>query len=81
MCIHIQRIKEVLNMAQTEAQLRASKKYHEKLDNIQVRVPGGEKEVISNHAANMGESLNGFVRRAINETIERDRAKAAAKSE
>ena len=73
---HMQCIREVLNMAQTEAQLRASKKYHEKLDNIQIRVPGGEKEIISKHAANMGESLNGFVRRAINETMERDRLKS-----
>ena len=30
-------------MKQTEAQLRASKKYHEKLENIQLRVPKGEK--------------------------------------
>ena len=59
-------------MAQTEAQLRASRKYHKKLDNIQVRVPAGEKENISNHAASQGESLNGFVRRAIAETMERD---------
>ena len=59
-------------MAQTEAQLRASKKYHEKLDNIQVRVPLGEKAVIANHAASQGESLNAFVRRAITETMERD---------
>ena len=62
-------------MAQTEAQLRASKKYHEKLDNIQVRVPLGEKVVIANHAASQGESLNAFVRRAITETIERDNEK------
>ena len=65
-------------MPQTEAQLRASKKYHEKFDNLQIRVPSGEKEVISDHAANMGESLNSFVRRAITETIERDNAKTSA---
>lgn len=59
-------------MAQTEAQLRASKKYHEKFDNIQIRVPAGEKEAIANHAAENGESLNGFVRRAILETMDRD---------
>ena len=34
-------------MKQTEAQLRASKKYHEKLENIQLRVPKGEKEKIT----------------------------------
>ena len=69
-------------MPQTEAQLRASKKYHEKFDNLQIRVPCGEKEIISDHAANMGESLNSFVRRAINEAIERDNAKSStAKAE
>ena len=62
-------------MAQTEAQLRASKKYHEKFDNLQIRVPGGEKEMISHHAAGMGESLNSFVRRAISETMKRDQQK------
>ena len=60
-------------MAQTEAQLRASKKYHEKFDNIQIRVPAGEKEVIANYAAEKGESLNSFVRRAILETMDRDK--------
>lgn len=59
-------------MAQTEAQLRASKKYHEKFDNVQIRVPVGEKEVIAKHAAKKGESLNSFVRRAIIETMDRD---------
>lgn len=63
-------------MGQTEAQLRASKKYHQKLDNIQVRVPQGEKAAIADHAAARGESLNGFVRRAISETMERDNSEA-----
>ena len=34
-------------MKQTEAQLRASKKYHEKFENIHLRVPKGEKEKIT----------------------------------
>lgn len=61
-------------MAQTEAQLRASKKYHQKFDNLQIRVPQGEKEHIAQHAAERNESLNTFVRRAISETMERDTA-------
>lgn len=69
MCIHIKRGAE---MKQTEAQLRATKKYHEKLDNIQIRVPKGEKEKISAHAAAQGESLNAFVVRAIKEAMERE---------
>lgn len=59
-------------MAQTEAQLRASKKYHEKFDKLQIRVTPEEKNASETHAKSMGESLNAFVRRAISETIERD---------
>ena len=62
-------------MKQTEAQLRASKKYHEKLENIQLRVPKGEKEKITEHARVQGESTNAFIDRAVNETIERDKQK------
>lgn len=60
-------------MAQTEAQLRASKKYHEKFDDLRIRVPTGEKAVIDQHAQSMGESTNAFVRRAIAEAMTRDR--------
>jgi len=59
-------------MARTEAQLRASRKYHQKFDNVQIRVPMGQKATIIAHAAANGESLNGFVRRAIWEAMERD---------
>lgn len=59
-------------MAQTQAQLRASKKYHEKFDDLRIRVPSGEKVLIDAHAESMGESTNAFVRRAITETMERD---------
>ena len=61
-------------MAASEAQLRANRKYLKKQDNIQLRVPAGEKELIAKHAAENGESLNSFVRRAISETIVRDKA-------
>ena len=60
-------------MAQTEAQLRASKKYHDKFDDIKVRVPRGERQVWQDYAASKGESLNSFVRRAVIETMERDK--------
>lgn len=62
-------------MVASEARLKANKKYHEKFDNLQIRVPNGEKEFIANHASTMGESLNSFVRRAISEAIERDQKK------
>lgn len=61
-------------MAQTEAQLKASKKYHqEKLEEIKFRVPKGNKTRIQAHAKSQNESTNSFIFRAINETIERDK--------
>jgi len=59
-------------MAQTDAQLRATKKYHDKFDDIKVRVPKGERQVWQDYASSLGESLNGFIRRAVTETMERD---------
>ena len=43
-------------------------------DEIKVRVPKGEKDLIQAHAEAHGESTNGFINRAISETIERDKA-------
>ena len=60
-------------MAQTGAQLRASKKYHDKFDDIKLRVPKGERQILQDHAASQGESLNNFLRRAAPETMERDK--------
>ena len=60
-------------MATSEAQLKASKKYiSEKLDEIRLRVPKGEREVLKKHAEMMGESLNGFLYRAAQETMDND---------
>ena len=47
-------------------------KYMGKLDEFKVRAPKGEKERIKAHAAERGESVNGFILRAIAETIARD---------
>ncbi len=41
-------------------------------DEIKVRVPKGRKAELQAHAEERGESLNRFVTRAIDETIERD---------
>ncbi len=59
-------------MALTESQKKAYKTYHEKLDEIKVRVPKGQRQIISDHAAKNGESLNAFIRRAIDETMARE---------
>lgn len=60
-------------MPQSDAQLRAAKKYHQKLDEVKLRVPKGERQVLQDHAQSQGESLNTFLYRAVTETMERDR--------
>ena len=42
-------------------------------DRINLTVPKGKKEVIKAHADTMGESVNAFINRAINEAIENDK--------
>ena len=44
----------------------------EKLDRVNLTMPKGQKETIKAHAEAQGESLNAFINRAINETMERD---------
>lgn len=44
-------------------------------DRINLTVPKGKKELIQAQAQKSGESVNAFINRAIDETIERDRAK------
>jgi len=61
---------------QTEARRKASAKYlKETVEDIRIRVPKGRKEALQAHAAQREESLNGFVNRAIDEAVERDRDK------
>ena len=61
----------------TDAQKKATLKYiANNLDEIKVRVPKGEKETIKAHAEEYDNgSVNGFIQRAIAETMERDKAK------
>lgn len=44
-------------------------------DRINLTVPKGAKDTLKAHADLMGESVNGFIGRAIAETIERDKQK------
>lgn len=55
------------------AQRKATDKYLEKFDEIRIRIPKGQKDTVKAHAEGRGESVNGFIGRAISETIERDR--------
>lgn len=61
-------------MSVSDAQKKASAKYLGKLDEIRIRMPKGQKDTIQAHAAASGESVNGFINRAIGETMERDKA-------
>jgi hypothetical protein len=61
----------------TEARKRANQKWNEfnmkdRYDRISLLVAKGEKSIIQSHAAARRESLNGFIGRAINETMKRD---------
>ena len=58
---------------QTDARRKASAKYlKESVEDVRIRVPKGQKAVIKNPAAQQGESMNAFVIRAIDETMQRD---------
>ena len=60
-------------MPRTEAMDRAIRKYdQEKVDRVVFRVPKGTKEQIQAHAEKQGESLAGFLNRAVRETMARD---------
>lgn len=56
----------------TKAHLEGNKRYLETLDEIKIRVKKGRKDEIKAHAESKGESLNGFINRAIDEAVERD---------
>lgn len=60
-------------MAVSKAQQKAVAKYMaENYDEIKVRVPKGKKDKIKAHAEKHGESLNGFVNRAVDEAMSKD---------
>lgn len=44
----------------------------ENVDRVNLTLPKGQKETIKSHAQARGESVNGFIKRAIDEAIERD---------
>ena len=60
-------------MATSKAAQRAINKYmKENYDRINLTMPMGKKEIVQAHAESKGESVNAFINRAIDETIERD---------
>jgi len=57
----------------SEARKRANRKYNEKAyDRIALTVKKGEKDRLKAHAEQQGETLNGFINRAIDEAVKRD---------
>lgn len=45
----------------------------ENVDRVNLTMPKGKKDIIKEHAESKGESVNGFINRAINETMEREK--------
>ena len=55
------------------AATRAKNKWQkENIDRINLTMPKGRKETIQAHAGARGESVNGFINRAIDQTMEQD---------
>lgn len=60
---------ECMGKASTKAQNKYIAKAY---DRINLTVEKGKKDAIKAHAESKGESVNGFINRAINETMERE---------
>ncbi len=62
-------------MATSKAQQKAVNKYMAaNYDRINLTVLKGRKDIIKAHADSKGESVNAFINRAIDETMERETA-------
>ena len=66
-------------MAVSKAQQKAVTKYvKNKYDRFGLTMPKGKLDTIKAHAEARGQSVNGFINRAIEETMERDKAAPGA---
>lgn len=60
----------------SEAMRKAIDKYNrEKVDELKIRVPKGKKQAIEDVAKSQGESINGYVKKAIRGQIKADTGK------
>lgn len=59
----------------TDARKEANKRYMENFVEIKVRTTPQHRETVKAHAASTDESVNSFIIRAIDQTIERDNQK------
>lgn len=69
-------------MPVSKAQQKAVNKYvKDNYDRVLVTMPKGQKDTIKAHAEAHSESVNGFINRAISETMERDKAASRSAGE
>lgn len=52
--------------------MRAIDRYLAKFDRFTLRLPKGTKDIIREHNTSTGESINGFILRAIQECLKRE---------
>lgn len=58
----------------SKAKIAANNKYtKENYDRINLAVPKGQKEIIEKHAKIMGKSVNGYIKEAIAEKMQREK--------
>lgn len=63
----------------SQARIAANNRYNDKAyDRINIVVKKGKKEIIQAHAAAQGESVNGFINKAIDEKLERGQKEKAS---
>ena len=63
-------------MPASAARLKANAKWDKKAyDKVLLRLPKGKKDIIQNHTAKHGQSLNAFIVRAIDEAMQNDNEK------
>ena len=67
-----------MGKASTAAQNRYIAKAY---DRVNLTLPKGRKDEVKAHAEQRGESLNGFIQRAIDETMQRDDTPAGETTE
>ena len=61
-------------MPASKAQQRATNKYMKaNYDRVNLTLPKGRKAELQAHASDRGESVNGFINRAIDEQVKRDK--------
>ena len=57
----------------SDARRRANDKWRSKFVEVRFRVTQDKKDIIQQHAAQQGESVNAFINRAVDEAIEKDK--------